>query len=317
MRARFALALMLAACTAQTEDAPDPTAEAPAAATPAGEEAEIRLAGVGLATPESVLHDQEADVYLVSNINGNPLDEDDNGFISRVSPGGEVLELRWIDGAGDAVTLNAPKGMAISGDSLFVADVGCVRIFHRTEGVALGEVCIPGADFLNDMATDPRGAVHVTDTGMRAGAAGFEPSGSDAVWRLDAGGAATAVARGTELGGPNGIAFGPQGAVVVTFASGEVYRLQPDGTRESVVPGVASRQLDGVVFTPEGGLLVSSWGESAVLRVAPDGALSPAVENVEAPADIGFDATRSRVLIPLFMANEVLIREIVPAVGAQ
>ncbi len=28
------------------------------------------LSGLGLATPESILHDAEADVYLISNING-------------------------------------------------------------------------------------------------------------------------------------------------------------------------------------------------------------------------------------------------------
>ena len=64
---------------------------------------------VGFSTPESVLHDPTADVYLVSNIVGNPAEVDGDGFISRLSPSGEVLELRWIDGASDAVTLHAPR----------------------------------------------------------------------------------------------------------------------------------------------------------------------------------------------------------------
>ena len=34
----------------------------------------------------------------VSNRNGGPGDMDDNGFISRVSPDGRVLDLKWIDG---------------------------------------------------------------------------------------------------------------------------------------------------------------------------------------------------------------------------
>ena len=63
-----------------------------------------------MSTPESALHDPEADVYLVSNINGGPCDRDDNGFISRVSPDGQVLDLKWIDGADPGVTLHAPKG---------------------------------------------------------------------------------------------------------------------------------------------------------------------------------------------------------------
>src|SRR5205823_1591551 len=69
----------------------------------------------GLSAPESVLHDAQADVYLVSNINGSPFAKDDNGFISRLSPSGEVMELKWIDGSRRDVELNAPKGLALLG----------------------------------------------------------------------------------------------------------------------------------------------------------------------------------------------------------
>ena len=37
-----------------------------------------------LQTPESVLWDAAQDVYFVSNINGNPNVNDNNGFISRL-----------------------------------------------------------------------------------------------------------------------------------------------------------------------------------------------------------------------------------------
>ena len=69
----------------------------------------------GFSTPESVLHDPEADIYLVSNINGSPLERDGNGFISRVTPDGKVETLKFIAGGVKGVTLNAPKGMAITG----------------------------------------------------------------------------------------------------------------------------------------------------------------------------------------------------------
>ena len=65
----------------------------------------------GFSTPESVLHDEASDVYLVSNINGEPLGADDNGFISQVSPDGKVTNSKWIDGSKDTVKLDAPKGV--------------------------------------------------------------------------------------------------------------------------------------------------------------------------------------------------------------
>src|SRR5262249_57870813 len=76
----------------------------------------IIVKDVGLATPESILYDAAADLYLVSNINGGPAEVDDNGFISRVTPDGKVAALKWIDGAKPDVKLHAPKGKASSRD---------------------------------------------------------------------------------------------------------------------------------------------------------------------------------------------------------
>lgn len=294
--------LALAACGgADTEPEGEPAGEAmPAAAE--------RIEVTGFSTPESVLHDTAADVYLVSNINGAPLDKDGNGFISRVTPAGEVAELRWIDGAAEGVDLHAPKGMALLGDTLYVADIDCVRMFVRTTGAAAGAVCIDGATFLNDVAVDANNALYVTDTGMQAGAEGFEPSGSEAVYRFGPGGGYGAVLEGEGLGNPNGIAFGPRGGFVVTFGSGEIYLLEEGGGRTPVLPAAEGRQLDGIVFTTDGGFLFSSWGDQAVHRVAPDGSVTRVLEGVEAPADLGYDAGRNRVLVPLFMANTVIIQ---------
>jgi hypothetical protein len=249
-----------------------------------------------------------ADLYLVSNVVGSPLEKDGQGFISQVTPTGEVALLRWIDGGAEGVELHAPKGMAIVGDSLYVADIDCVRIFHRTSGAPAGSVCPEGATFLNDVARDPEGRLYATDTGLRMGPSGFEATGADAIWRFTPDGALVAVASGGQLGGPNGMTFGPLGAIVVTFGTGEVYQLLPDGTRREVLAPVEGRQLDGIEFIPEGGFLVSSWGESAVLWVSPEGVVDIVVPGVRAPADIGYDARRGRVLIPLFQDDEVLIR---------
>lgn len=260
----------------------------------------------GFSTPESVLHDAEADVYLVSNIAGSPLEKDGNGFISRVSPEGEVLEPRWIDGTTPGVTLHAPKGMAIHGETLYVADIDCVRMFDRTTGASRDQVCLANATFLNDIAASTDGSIFFTDSGLKAGAEGFEPSGTDAVYRLIEGDRVVAVKKEPALGAPNGLAVGSRGILVVTFGSGEVYRLDAEGNRTDVMPP-SQRQLDGIEMVPDGGFLMSSWGDGAVYRVGPDGSVTRVLEGVEAPADIGYDAQRNRVLVPLFNANEVRI----------
>lgn len=265
-----------------------------------------RIEVTGFSTPESVLHDAVDDVYLVSNINGEPLAEDGNGFISRVTPDGQVEALRWIDGEAEGVELNAPKGMAVLGDTLYVADIDCVRRFARTTGAPEGSICFQGATFLNDVAVDDNNVLHVTDTGMQAGDEGLEPSGSQAIHQFAPDGRTETLVQSEELGHPNGIAFGPRGGFVVTFGSGEIYVLDAGGQRTPVLPGSADRQLDGIVFTDDGGFVFTSWGDRAVHHVDANGAVRRLAEDIDAPADLGYDATRDRVMVPLFMDNTVI-----------
>jgi hypothetical protein len=127
------------------------------------------IADAGLETPECVLHDTTADVYLVSNVGSatdpQPAALDGDGFISRLGPGGNVRALRWVDG------LNGPKGMAIEPirDWLIVADIDRLRCIARADGSRVRDIEIPGATFLNGVAIAPGGdgkpsRVYVSDT---------------------------------------------------------------------------------------------------------------------------------------------------------
>ena len=279
-------------------------AEESAAVAAAGD---IVVADVGLSTPESVLHDAGADVYLVSNINGSPLEKDGNGFISRLAPDGSVLALKWIDGEAQGITLNAPKGMAIQDGVLFVADIDCIRMFDAASGTPAGQVCLENATFLNDVAPGGDGSIFFTDSGFEAGPEGFAPSGADAVYRMIVSEErVVAVAKEPSLGAPNGVAVGRRGIMVVTFGSGEVYRLTAEGDRTDVMPA-SERQLDGIEMLPDGGFVMSSWGDQCLYLVGGDGNVHRILEGIEAPADLGFDAGRNRVLVPLFNANQVVI----------
>jgi len=255
-------------------------------------------------TPESVLHDSVMDVYVVSNINGNPTAKDDNGFLSRVAPDGRVLELRWVDGVSDNVTLHAPKGMGIRGDTLFVADIDEVRLFDRTSGAPLGSRAVRGATFLNDVTVGPDGTVYVSDTGLRPD---FSRSNTDAVYRFGEGGRAVPLAQGTSLDQPNGIFAYELGVLVVTWG-GSAYVLDSLG-RRTELQKPPHGQLDGVFRGPGGSLYASSWADSSIVALpAGDVEWRALLTGMEAPADIGFDARRGRVLVPLFNANRLEVR---------
>jgi hypothetical protein len=65
----------------------------------------------GFASPESAFYDAGVSAIFVSSINGQVLDKDGNGYITRLSPGGQVVAEKWATG------LNAPKGLRSAGRS--------------------------------------------------------------------------------------------------------------------------------------------------------------------------------------------------------
>ncbi|HTV24869.1 MAG TPA: hypothetical protein VMG12_39520 [Polyangiaceae bacterium] len=319
--ASVALALLsLAACgSPEPPKAPEPVAEEPApdpsGALPLAPVPPILLRDVGFRSPESALYDAIADVYLVSNVSGGPADADNDGFISKVSPDGTLLELRWIDAASAKTTLNAPKGMALVGETLFVTDIDVVRAFDRASGKALGDVAIPSATFLNDVAASSDGKLYVSDTGVgkKAGSTELAPNGSDAVYVIDAQRSVKELAKDPELEQPNGL-VAQRGSVIVAATSGQVYRLDAKG--EKTLLGKPAGGLDGLVLTPGGRLIVSSWEASSVFIAAEaqgaDGSLTfePLIAELNSPADIGYDVKRRQLIVPLFRENALYIQEL-------
>lgn len=314
-------AALLAACApAQEPAAPPPPAPPPAqpaaaaapapAPTAAPQPAEpqvpppIIVKGVGLKTPESVLYLPDEDVYLVSNVNGNPSEADGNGFISKIAPDGKVIELKWIDGEKKGVNLDGPKGMAVAGNRLYVADIKWVRLFDLKTGKPLGKIGVGGATFLNDVAPAASGkGVWLSDSGMKFGEKGAESTNTEGVFRV-ANMQAKRIMGGETLGFPNGVLPDETGTWVISYKTNELYHVTKDGKKEKAQK-LPKGSLDGIVKANDGSILVSSWEAKAVFQGTPGGEFKEVVTGVESPADIGYDSKRHRVLIPLFTKDEL------------
>jgi hypothetical protein len=253
--------------------------------------------------PESVLYDAAQDVYFISNLNGGLQTVDDNGFISRVDARTMAVELKWIEG-GRGTRLDAPKGMGIVGDTLYVSDVTAVRKFDRRTGQPRGEIALPGATLINDITTDGRN-VYVSDTGLRVGPGHtFHETGTDAIWKIT-GDRAEKIASGAALHHPNGLEFVDGHVWAVTFGPDEIYSLH-DGKPKRVAE-LPRGQLDGVVRLESGTVLVSSWLGEGIYRGSPGASFEPVLTGIDAPADIGYDTKRHRLLVPISGANQVTI----------
>ena len=99
----------------------------------------------GFSSPESTIVNK-SDLY-VSNVGKElkPTLKDGDGFISKLDVNGKIKELHFIDG------LDAPKGMGIIGNTLFVADINTLRGFDLQTKKEVFNVVFEGVNFLNDI----------------------------------------------------------------------------------------------------------------------------------------------------------------------
>lgn len=270
-----------------------------------------RVAVIGdLKHPESVLHDRDQDVYFVSNIHGPSAAKDGRGHVTRMRPDGTIEAREWVTSGKNDVTLNAPKGMAITGDTLWVTDIDVVRGFDRRSGspVATVDLAPYGAVFLNDLVAAPNGALYVTDTQIQPDERGnVKHPGPDRLFRIGPDRVPSVALSTDRFMRPNGIALDARAErfLIASFGGDTIFAWRPgSGQLEALVAGPG--QFDGIEITPEGRVFITSQSTSSLWEMRDD-RLVELILNLPGVADLGYDATRKRLLVPLTGSNRVEI----------
>ena len=253
----------------------------------------------GLRMPESVIYDQKRGELYVSNLNGSFDAREGSGFLSRVAPTGEINELRWVTG------LNAPKGMGIAGDTLYVTDIDHIVEINIDTGTIVGRYPVPNALFLNDIGIDETGNVYASD--MFGNSIYRLADGVVELWLSD-----------DELESPNGLVV--QGSVLFVACYGQRHgtgflpkwpghvKTVSLNTREieSFGDGRPVGNLDGLEPDGRGNFFVTDFNTGALVLVRPSGESVVLIELAGRIADHEFVEHQRLVFIPLTFEDRVV-----------
>ncbi|WP_421902769.1 hypothetical protein [Maridesulfovibrio sp.] len=261
----------------------------------------------GFSSPESVTSDGH--YFYVSNVGEElkPMDKDGDGYISRLSHEGKVLDRKFIKG------LNAPKGMVVLNDILYVADIDRIKGYSVLDGKQVADVDFSGegTSFLNGLVAvgEHKLLVSAMDIGV--------------LYLLDVSSAHnfTRLECDFDLFGPNGLSYDFKTGTIYFCSFGKDH--QPNGIvgKGHIVDGkfnfekisLRNGLYDGMVYH-DGNIIFSDWvdfkkegvlikqdvetGKLSVLNLG---------EKIGGPADFYLDLKGKRLWIPMMMENKVMI----------
>lgn len=251
----------------------------------------------GLAAPESAYYDAQSGFLFLSQIGeGGGTGKDGDGWISKLTPDGKMVDLVWVTG------LNSPKGLRSHGNLLWVSDIDRLVSIDIAQGQIVKEVLIPEAKFLNDVATGADGTVYVTD--LVAGKVYQYADGKVSVF-----------AEGEELQNPNGCLVDGDSLVLGGWGKGfnpedfsakvggQLLKVNLKTKKVTAFTPEPVGYIDGVEKDGQGGYYISDWRNGKVFHVNAQGAAQSIMTFPRGTADLAYLPDRKLLILPRMMEN--------------
>ncbi|HBP89600.1 MAG TPA: hypothetical protein PKK23_12610 [Nitrospirales bacterium] len=254
-----------------------------------------------LAFPQSMIADG-GQVYFIANANGDPGTRENKGFISKVTTEGKMIDLHFIQGGQKSVTLNSPKGMALVGSTLYVADLDVVRGFDKNTGQSL--YTIPFTQFhsqsLAGLVADSGGGLYVSD------------AESNTIFHIDDlahDHTVTVFVQDESLSHPRGLTIHPKNGHVVGvgWEDGKIFEIDETGTIQELFANTfftgGFYNLDGIDFDKYGTMYVSDLTAGKVWRILANHKKEVIAEFLLSPSGIGIDRVNHVIMVPYLYVN--------------
>jgi len=237
----------------------------------------------GFKFPESVAYDPEAKVLYVGSFGGTelkPAEKDNNGYISKVSLDGKIIEQRFLPATG--VTMNKPKGMWVVGSRLWVADIDGVWEFD-TKTKKGKKLDLPGIQFANDVAIVGN-TLYISDNRLDAL---YTVTPADFLDMNDS--PKVAVAWKDKGVNPNGVYPARDGGLlIVGFKSDKekrgIYSMTPGQDPKPLSKEIG--RLDGLYQMADGDLIVTDWDTGTVFAWSEKSGMTTLASGFKGPADL-------------------------------
>lgn len=241
-----------------------------------------------LKVPESVYFDAQRQLLYVTNIDGKPWEDDGQGSLAKLTPDGKIVAREWVTG------LSAPKGMALKGSHLYVADMKNVVVVDVETGKIAKRIPVSDAQGLNDVTLADDGTIYVSDS---LGKKVFALRDDAPTLYLD------------NLAGPNGLLH--HGGDLYVLDGDSMYTVDANRGLKRIAGGI-SGVLDGLEPVSQNEFLLSTW-QGTLHFIHADGSHELLLDTRDAKisaADIGYDRSKRIVYIPTFNTNTVVAYEL-------
>ncbi|MGL1934238.1 MAG: hypothetical protein OCD01_04440 [Fibrobacterales bacterium] len=251
----------------------------------------------GFDTPESVIHDSERNLLYVSNVQGAPNEHDGQGFISKVSLDGTMIDTTWVTG------LNAPKGMVINQNTLYVSDITALVAIDIPTGAIIARYPNSNALFLNDLAIDQSGQIYVSDMM------------GNALYRLEQD-SLTLFIQDPLLDHPNGLYIEGETLVTASWGTfsgngfetsipGSIIKISLTTQEITAVTQTPLGNLDGLEPASNGALYTNDYFSGTVYEVSVTGDTTSLFSINTVGADFEYIPERDQFIIPMMMDNSI------------